>query len=356
MNSSRFRLLGHFWALLCGMLTAGASPVLFTLSNPGFEAATGSDPGYFGSDGKLLLGHYTQPIGAPFTFNGYSVADPVPAWTVSNLAGTAANNGPLTTTEGSQMAYLEALGTLSQHLSQILDAGVLYRVEADVAGSAGVANQLVTIGLVSSGSVVASLSTSPAPGAFSHLVHSFMLPHGSPWVGLPVDVAIGNQSEFLGRVYVDQVRVTAETEPALAVLPSDALGWWRGGSALNEVDGTAGSFRDTGAVGAGLVGSGLVFTGGTSALALPGSFAITSRQFSVEGWIRRASTALAGSDFEAGQFFGGSAGGFTFGLTHAGRLYVSHVGVVSFYSTTALADTAWHHVAVSRTGRAIFFL
>ena len=355
MNLSRFRILGHFWALLCGMLTAGASPISFTLSNPGFEAATGSDPSYFGADGKLLVGHYTQPVGAPFNFNAYSVADPVPAWTLSNLAGTAANNGSLPPTEGSQMAYLEPLGTLSQHLFQTLDAGVLYRVEADVAGSAGVANQLVTIGLVSNGSVVTSLSASPAPGAFSHLVHSFVLPSGSPWVGMPVDVAIGNQSGVLGRVYVDQVRVTAETEPAMAVLSSDSLGWWRGGSARNEVDGTTGTFRDTGAVGPGFVGSGLVFTGGASALSLPDSFALTSRQFSVEGWIRRASTALAGSDFEAGQFFGGSTGGFTFGLTHVGRLYVSHVGVVSFYSTTALVDTAWHHVAVSRTAESLLF-
>ncbi len=355
MNSSRFRIWGHFWALLCGVLTAGASPVAFTLTNPGFEELTGSDPLYFGGDRKLLYGHYTQPTGAPFNFYAYSVSEPVPSWTVSNLAGTAANNGPLTATDGSQMAYLEPLGTLSQHLPQTLDAGVLYRVEADVAGSSGVANQSFSIGLVANGGVVSSLSAAPSPGAFSRLVHAFILPPGSPWVGVPLDLAMGNQSGFLGRIYADRVRVTADTEAAAAALPADALGWWRGGSAINEVDGSTGTFRDTGAVGSGFSGAGFVFRGGASALALPVSFPVTSKQFSVEGWIRRASTALASSDFEAGQFFGGSTGGFTFGVTHAGRLYVSLIGITSFYSTTALVDTAWHHVAVSRTADALLF-
>jgi hypothetical protein len=111
-----------------------------------------------------------------------------------------------------------------------------------------------------------------------------------------------------------------------------------------------GTFRGAGKAGDGYVGTGFVFGGGTDALALPTTFKLSSQEFTVESWIKRSESNRASLDFEAGQFFGGSANGFTFGLTHQGQLYLSHVGVVTFYSTTTLTDTNWHHVAVTREG------
>ncbi len=143
---------------------------------------------------------------------------------------------------------------------------------------------------------------------------------------------------------------TLRLPAACVTTPSGSVAWWRGDSAADSAGVVVGTFRGAGKAGDGYVGTGFVFGGGTDALALPTTFKLSSQEFTVESWIKRSESNRASLDFEAGQFFGGSANGFTFGLTHQGQLYLSHVGVVTFYSTTTLTDTNWHHVAVTREG------
>lgn len=103
--------------------------------------------------------------------------------------------------------------------------------------------------------------------------------------------------------------------------------------------------------GAGYVdGSGFVFGGNDDAVVLPATFGLTSQEFTVEAWIKRSDPVRAGLPFLAGEFFAGGANGFSFGLTDQGHLYISHVGVANYYSSTSLRDTNWHHVAVTREG------
>lgn len=139
--------------------------------------------------------------------------------------------------------------------------------------------------------------------------------------------------------------------------PSGLAGWWRGDSAFSATGLIGGTYRGTATSGAGYLGGALLLDGRSDAIQLPTEFKLTSQDFSVEAWVRRASDSVASRDVEAGEFFANGNQGFAFGLTHDGRLYLSHVGVVSFFSTTTLRDTNWNHVAISREGGTLnFFL
>ncbi len=136
--------------------------------------------------------------------------------------------------------------------------------------------------------------------------------------------------------------------------PAGLVGWWRGDSP-SALGSEAGTFRGGGKSGVGFSGGGLEFGGSHDALILPNNFKLTGQDFSIETWIRRENSTTTSNDNEAGEFFAGSNAGFAFGLTHEGRLYLSQIGIVSFYSTTSIQDTAWHHVAVSRVGNDLSF-
>ncbi len=137
--------------------------------------------------------------------------------------------------------------------------------------------------------------------------------------------------------------------------PAGSLAWWRGDSVADSTGTIGGTFRAAGKSGVGYAGSGFVFGGAHDALALPPSFKLSSQEFSVETWIKRGEAARSGLDAEGSQLFAGSANGFSFGITHQGRLYLSHIGVVNFFSTTSITDTNWHHVAVTREGSNLRF-
>lgn len=140
------------------------------------------------------------------------------------------------------------------------------------------------------------------------------------------------------------LRTAADCVP----VPTGLVGWWPGEGTGDSSGAISGSIRGEVQVVDGHVGHALYVNGHSSALQLPSSFKLQSQEFSVEGWIRRTSTTQAGLDTEGGEIFAGSTNGFTFGLTHDGRLYGGQVGVVSFYSTSHITDTNWHHVAVTR--------
>ena len=330
-----------------------------SVANPSFETIALANPAqdsvHFTADGKLIVGAFTQPATAPFNVFAVPLAEPVSGWTTAGLCGITALSGGLSATEGRNVGYIDSLGTIFQSLTNSLAAGTVYQFEADIAGAAGVVGQSYTLALVVDGVAVASASGIPVSGSFTHVSRSFTIPVDSPYAGRKMGVAVGNATPSLGRIYVDSVSLSARAISGPAPLPSGAVGWWRGESETNVVDLKAGTFRAGGLVGPGFVGNGFAYQGGYSALVLPPAFSMPSQDFSVECWIRRGSATVAGNDFEAGELFGGSEQGFTFGLTHEGRLYLSHVGVVSFYSTTRLIDREWHHVGVVRRGTLLEF-
>ena len=130
---------------------------------------------------------------------------------------------------------------------------------------------------------------------------------------------------------------------------------WRGDGPYDASGNLAGSFRAGGRVGDGFIGSGFVFGGGQDALLLPAAFRLPSQEFTVEAWVRRSDTNRTGIDPIGGQLFGGGNAGISFGLTHEGRPYLNHIGLTNYFTTSAIRDTNWHHVAVARGGTDLRF-
>lgn len=166
------------------------------------------------------------------------------------------------------------------------------------------------------------------------------------------------KSAFIGRL-LSLIWILLTTPPTFAAtcvsLPADIAGWWRGDSSQDTISLGDGTFRGTAATGAGYVGAGFALDGRSDGLQLPAGFRLTSQNFAIEGWIKRASDSVSSRDVEAGEFFANSNNGLAFGITHDGRLYLSHIGVVSFYGATSIRDTNWNHVAVTREGSALHF-
>lgn len=150
---------------------------------------------------------------------------------------------------------------------------------------------------------------------------------------------------------VISLHAVADCEP----VPAGLVGWWRGDGVLDQSAARVGTQRGSIRIGEGKVGSAFVLSGFNSGVQLPAGFPGAITNLTIEGWIRRAETNRASLEFEGGEFLAGSAGGLSFGLTHEGRLYVSHIGIVSFYSKTHLTDTNWHHVAVTLAGKQLNF-
>ena len=161
-------------------------------------------------------------------------------------------------------------------------------------------------------------------------------------------------SRLAGACIASSIAVAVQAAPCVTSPPGQA-GYWNGESLAEAATGLSGTWRGSGSIAAGFAGRGFSFGGTHDAFLLPGDFALGSQNFTIECWIKRDSTAVASNDPEAGEFFANSNNGLAFGLVHDGRLYLSHIGNVSFYSTTSLRDLGWHHVAVVRDGGTISF-
>jgi hypothetical protein len=81
------------------------------------------------------------------------------------------------------------------------------------------------------------------------------------------------------------------------------------------------------------------------------------QNFTIEAWIKRASTNLATLDTNNinGAIFHYGTGGYGFTLVNDGRFTFTQVGIGGVFSTNRVTDTNWHHVAVTRNGNAVVF-
>ncbi len=148
--------------------------------------------------------------------------------------------------------------------------------------------------------------------------------------------------------------------PAGACVPSPAglVGWWRAEANAEDQAGTNnGTLVGNTAYGAGRVGQAFVFDGRGDAVSVGNPTNLQLQNFTIEAWIKRANRSLASFGGEgAGHIFGGSYGGYVFGLWDDGRLTLGQIGISGVESTRAITDTnGFHHVAVTKNGSNIVF-
>jgi len=146
--------------------------------------------------------------------------------------------------------------------------------------------------------------------------------------------------------------------PALAScapLPAGLVSWWRAEGNPQDASGTNnGALVGNASYSSGLVGSAFAFDGNGDGFNLGNPASLQFQDFSIEAWIKRASTSSVGRDGEA-MFLSYGFGGYAFGMSGDGSLFLSVVGINKVSVTNSITDTSWHQVAVTKVGANVVF-
>jgi hypothetical protein len=134
-------------------------------------------------------------------------------------------------------------------------------------------------------------------------------------------------------------------------VPPGAVSWSpAGGNANDAIGNNDGSLRGEITFAAGKVGQGFSQDGYVDSANVGNPANLQLQDFTIEAWIKRASTTSASLNYGGGIFFSHGWGGYGFGVVDDGSLFLTRVGIDNVTLGQAITDTAWHHVAVTKSG------
>ncbi|HWQ92613.1 MAG TPA: LamG-like jellyroll fold domain-containing protein [Clostridia bacterium] len=166
-------------------------------------------------------------------------------------------------------------------------------------------------------------------------------------------------SNSIGWLESSNALVTVISTPTNCVpAPTGVVGFWRAdGNALDSASVNNGSIAGTVHYVAGRVNQAFAFDGSlTGGVTIGNPAALKLQNFTIECWIKRASSSVPSPNGEA-SIFGYGVGGYALGMFSNGRLYLTKVGYDNVSSSAAITDTEWHHIAVSKDqGNVTFFV
>lgn len=139
--------------------------------------------------------------------------------------------------------------------------------------------------------------------------------------------------------------------------PAGLVSWWRAEADFSDQAGTnTGALAGNTTFGSGRVGQAFVFDGSGDGVAVGNPPGLRLQTFTIEGWIKRGSTAIVSQDpHRSGILFSYPNGGYGFALWDDGRMFLTKNGSSAVYSTQTITDTNYHHVAVTKTGATVMF-
>ena len=140
--------------------------------------------------------------------------------------------------------------------------------------------------------------------------------------------------------------------------PSGLVSWWAAeGNAYDQESGNNGTLVGNTTYGPGEVGQGFVMDGNGSGVKVSGTTNLWLQNFTIETWIRRASTSVVTYDSGGNAtIFGYGTGAYFLGISgSAGTLFFSQMGNYNYVSGPSITDTNWHHVAVTKVGSTVVF-
>lgn len=148
-----------------------------------------------------------------------------------------------------------------------------------------------------------------------------------------------------------------------ATPPPGLVAWYKGeNNASDSQGGNTGTPQGGVSYVAGKVGNAFAFDGSTGSVSVPNVAALQLQTFSIDAWVQRSSASASTLDGADVAFFDYGAGGYGFGLCSGtcpqNHVFLTDVGISNIYSQNlTIADTAWHHVAVtSAAGQVWFYL
>jgi hypothetical protein len=138
--------------------------------------------------------------------------------------------------------------------------------------------------------------------------------------------------------------------------PSGLVSWWRGeANALDQAGTNNGTIAGNTTYGSGRVGQGFVFDGSGDGVSVGNPTGLQLQDFTIETWIKRASTTMASFDFNGGIIFGYGYGGYNLAMQDNGTPFLGRVGSDFVMANTSITDTNLHHVAVTKLGNIVVF-
>jgi hypothetical protein len=158
------------------------------------------------------------------------------------------------------------------------------------------------------------------------------------------------------------VNVVTCTPPAPGL-----VAWYPGDGNANDIQGgNNGTLQGDVSFASGMVAQGFSLGGhgdlnGNGDRVLVGNPPVLQLQdFTIEGWIKRASATVVTNDpdafFPNGTFFAYGSGGYGFFIDQpTNRLGLTAIGVSNVIGTSTITDTNYHHVAVTKQGGTVTF-
>src|SRR5206468_3176510 len=108
--------------------------------------------------------------------------------------------------------------------------------------------------------------------------------------------------------------------------------------------------------GIGRVAQGFVFVGNGDGVSVGNPVNLRLQNFTIEAWLKRASgSVISTSGSGDAEILSYGFGGYAFGMNDNGTIYLSQAGSSSVSPSTAITDTNFHHVAVTKTGSTVVF-
>lgn len=206
------------WLLCLGKVSycAGAE---IPITNPTFEAMTGTNPSHFDGAGRLRDNHYSVVPGYPVEATGFQSANAIPGWQTTASAGTynpPARLVPLEAPHGGNVAWVNVTGVLRQTLETTFQPNTTYQLTVEIGSLQGFEFPGYEVGLFAGGKVVVANTSLSAPaiaGQFSTVNASAWIAGDSSSVGQPIEIRLGIPGVGAGQVDFDWVRLTAMTVP-----------------------------------------------------------------------------------------------------------------------------------------------
>ena len=133
-------------------------------------------------------------------------------------------------------------------------------------------------------------------------------------------------------------------------------GWWSGndttynyiGTNFATLQGNAGYVN-------GKVGRAFTFDGSGDGVLIGNSPSFQLQNFTIEAWIKRASLAKASQAPGGGLFFSYGTDGYGFGMGDDGSLFLSKIDNSAVGTSVKIADTNFHHVALTKLNSQVIF-
>src|SRR5207244_11356359 len=127
-----------------------------------------------------------------------------------------------------------------------------------------------------------------------------------------------------------EIQSLGQVQPHCATPPSGLVSWWRGeGTTSDQVGGNTGTLVRNTTFGPGRVGQGFVLDGNSEAVRVGNPANLQLQDFTIEAWVKRASSSSASLSSFIGLVFASGLGGYGLGVGNDGTLVLTKTGVNS---------------------------